>query len=351
MEDPNTLQKSSHQSVEKGRRRSKVSRDAETDIANLYEVLPQLSQMFRVVEKIGEGTFSSVYLAEAQMSDGSRQMFALKHLIPTSHPVRIAAELQCLTVTGGTENVIGVTYCFRKEHHVVIVMPYMEHQPLGDIVGSLSFEEVRHYIYHLLKALRHIHKYTLVDFGLAQGTPDTQIELLKVVKAKAHKGGGSSKLVEESLGKLVPLPRNCRNSALQPSIKAPAKRACAPSRFKHSKVLMGLDNAPRSVFGAKDINGTNTHRPGSDKVEGLLTKLKREEVIPSKSVPSKHSSVPVKGSLNLKQKLPAENQKPRTADAVHPMLTCNCFMTERVCNICLSRCKYLHRFNTIDGLQ
>lgn len=26
---------------------------------------------------------------------------------------------------------MGVTYCFRKEHHVVIVMPYMEHQAIG----------------------------------------------------------------------------------------------------------------------------------------------------------------------------------------------------------------------------
>lgn len=116
----------------------------------------------------GSGTFSSVYLAEAQMRDGRREMFALKHLIPTSHPTRIAAELQCLTVAGwvclhpevllsmmqqskipfclhfsllklicrnmsfclcrGRENVMGVTYCFRKEDHAVIVMPYMEHQ-------------------------------------------------------------------------------------------------------------------------------------------------------------------------------------------------------------------------------
>lgn len=25
---------------------------------------------------------------------------------------------------------MGVTYCFRKEDHVVIVMPYMEHQAI-----------------------------------------------------------------------------------------------------------------------------------------------------------------------------------------------------------------------------
>lgn len=46
------------------------------------------------------GTFSSVYLATAQLQVGHEEKIALKHLIPTSHPVRIAAELQCLTVAG-----------------------------------------------------------------------------------------------------------------------------------------------------------------------------------------------------------------------------------------------------------
>lgn len=31
-----------------------------------------------------------------------------------------------------------------------------------DIIGSLSFEEVRLYIYHLLKALRHIHEFGII---------------------------------------------------------------------------------------------------------------------------------------------------------------------------------------------
>ncbi|XP_058620363.1 cell division cycle 7-related protein kinase isoform X3 [Onychostoma macrolepis] len=301
MEAAQTVQRSTQQSVEKGRSQHRIPRDVETDIAYLYEVLPQLSRIFRIIDKIGEGTFSSVYLAEAQMTDGSRRMFALKHLIPTSHPVRIAAELQCLTVAGGKENVMGVTYCFRKEHHVVIVMPYMEHQTFVDIVGSLSFEDVRHYIFHLLKALRHIHKfgiihrdikptnflfnrqkreYALVDFGLAQGTPDTLIELLKE--------------------------------------------------------LLELDNTPRSVFGEKNVNGTNSHKPGTDKVEGLLSKPKREELIPRKIVSSKHRSVPVRAPLNQRQKAPIESQKPKPP-AVNPSLTCNCYMTDRVCNICMSR--------------
>lgn len=36
----------------------------------------------------------------------------------------------------GRENVMGVTYCFREENHVVIVMPYMEHQAI--VVCALS---------------------------------------------------------------------------------------------------------------------------------------------------------------------------------------------------------------------
>lgn len=87
---------------------------------------------------------------------------------------------------------------------------------------------------HLSFSLR----YALVDFGLAQGTPDTQIELLKVVKSKAYKGGGSSGMVKDSLGKqkLVPLPPNNRNPAIYSSTKAPVKRSCPPSRIKHTKV-------------------------------------------------------------------------------------------------------------------
>uniref|UniRef100_A0A3B4A8R5 non-specific serine/threonine protein kinase n=1 Tax=Periophthalmus magnuspinnatus TaxID=409849 RepID=A0A3B4A8R5_9GOBI len=238
------------------------SRDVETDIELLYKAVPQIGKVFRIIDKIGEGTFSSVYLGEAQMHDGSRQKFALKHLIPTSHPTRIAAELQCLTLAGGQENVMGVTYCFRKEDHVVIVMPYLEHKAIVDIISSLSFEEVRLYIYNLLRALKHIHQfgiihrdikpnnflynrktkeYALVDFGLAQGTADTQIDLLKVSR------------------KVIPKRRTVTGGST--------------ARSKHSKVVYSSQSTA--------------------------------------------------------------NQKPQRA--VPLGVTCSCFQTDRVCNICLSR--------------
>ncbi|XP_034559246.1 cell division cycle 7-related protein kinase isoform X3 [Notolabrus celidotus] len=280
---------------DRGNRRSRIPRDVEMDIESLYKSVPQLAKVFHIMDKIGEGTFSSVYLGEAQMRDGRREMFALKHLIPTSHPTRIAAELQCLTVTGGRENVMGVTYCFRKEDHVVIVMPYMEHQPIVEIIGSLSFEEVRLYIYHLLKALRHIHQfgiihrdikpnnflynrssrmYALVDFGLAQGTADTQIELLKD--------------------------------------------------------LTGLRKVPRPVFGERNLNSC-TQAPSTTKPAAVKTELVKSSK--TEDPATRRVSVASRGPLPVRTQ--SSIQKPQRT--VQQGLTCSCHLTDRVCNICMSR--------------
>lgn len=353
---------------DKTQRRSKLSRDMEADIELLYKAVPQIAKVFCIVDKIGEGTFSSVYLGEAQMQDGTRQKFALKHLIPTSHPTRIAAELQCLTVVGGRENVIGATYCFRKEDHVVIVMPYMEHQPIVDIVGSLSFEEVRLYVYHLLKALRHIHQfgiihrdikpnnflynrkdkvYALVDFGLAQGTADTQIQLLKVGRSLQKDGGGSP--VKPAPAQRIKPPSHTNPTAstsLHPpppvsssstiSRKTALKKravttvSTSTSRTKHSKDLAGLRKMVRPVFGEKNLNRCtstlSTTKQAAARTE-LLKPGKAEDPASRRFLSTGRSAAPLRTQ--------GANQKPQRA--VAQSLTCSCYQTDRVCNICLSR--------------
>nr|XP_040027653.1 cell division cycle 7-related protein kinase isoform X3 [Gasterosteus aculeatus aculeatus] len=277
--------------------RRKVSSDVEIEIGILYKAVPELAKVFRITDKIGEGTFSSVFLGEAQMLDGRREMFALKHLIPTSHPARIAAELQCLTVAGGRENVIGVTYCFRKEDHVVIVMPYMEHKAIVDIIGSLSFEEVRLYIYHLLTALRHIHQfgiihrdikpnnflynrnsrmYALVDFGLAQGTADTHIEMLKD--------------------------------------------------------LVRLRKVPRPVFGERNLNSCTRTLSTAKQV----TKTEASKVVkPSRTEDPAGRRLSSGNRVPLPVRTQSLSQRPQRT--VQQGLTCSCYLTDRVCNICMSR--------------
>ncbi|XP_048845679.1 LOW QUALITY PROTEIN: cell division cycle 7-related protein kinase [Brienomyrus brachyistius] len=320
--------------------KGKISTEVKMDIEQLYEAVPQLTKVFHIIDKIGEGTFSSVYLAEAQMKTGVREKFALKHLIPTSHPLRIAAELQCLTVAGGKENVMGVMYCYRKDDHVVVVMPYMEHQPFVDVLGSLSFEEVRQYMFHLLKALAHIHhfgiihrdikpsnflydrlhrRYALVDFGLAQGTPDTQIELLKVVKLKSHQERPPGPSAERAAQSASATPGPASQHSLVPA----ARRSLPLTQAKRSKDVVA-GPAQRSVFGERNLNSLN-------QCEGAIIKLakapKMESVPARKLVVSKRRAMPGRA--------PVGSQRPRTS--LGPGLTCDCYMTDRVCNVCLSR--------------
>lgn len=82
----------------------KCERIAEQQIAELLSKLPRLDRIFTVHRKIGEGTFSSVYLgslrAHSPLPDSSKRWFAIKHLVPTAHPARIEHELRCLREIG-----------------------------------------------------------------------------------------------------------------------------------------------------------------------------------------------------------------------------------------------------------
>ncbi|XP_008590540.1 PREDICTED: cell division cycle 7-related protein kinase isoform X4 [Galeopterus variegatus] len=269
------------------------------DIEKLYEAVPQLGSVFKIKDKIGEGTFSSVYLATAQLQVGCEEKIALKHLIPTSHPIRIAAELQCLTVAGGQDNVMGVKYCFRKNDHVVIAMPYLEHESFLDILNSLSFQEVREYMFNLFRALKRIHqfgivhrdvkpsnflynrrlkKYALVDFGLAQGTHDTKIEPLKFVQSEAQQEGS-----------------------------------------------VGL-SVQRSVFGERNFNIHSSISHESPAVK-LMKHSKTADVVSRKLATKKVISTKVMNSGVMR----------KTAGSCPASLTCDCYATDKVCSICLSR--------------
>uniref|UniRef100_A0A8C5E7V1 non-specific serine/threonine protein kinase n=1 Tax=Gouania willdenowi TaxID=441366 RepID=A0A8C5E7V1_GOUWI len=288
----------------------KARNDVEIDIEYLYKAVPQVAKVFHIIDKIGEGTFSSVFLGEAQMKNGRKEKFALKHLIPTSHPTRIAAELQCLTVAGGRENVMGVTYCFRKEDHVVIVMPYMEHQAIVDILQSLSFQEVHHYIYNLLRALKHIHhfgiihrdikpnnflynrknkSFALVDFGLAQGTADTQINLLKVVNQRpSQKGGGATGKHEVTRRSKAPVPLRPPTATATGSLPPPSSPSSSSTcRRSHCEFCPQLGKSVRAAAG---VPGRGSH--------------------PIRAQSSRHKQF---GQ------------------------TCSCFLTNQVCDVCTSR--------------
>ncbi|KAF6107918.1 cell division cycle 7 [Phyllostomus discolor] len=309
-------------SLKKHEQNSKLS-GVKKDIEKLYEAVPQLGNVFKIKDKIGEGTFSSVYLATAQLQVGLEEKIALKHLIPTSHPIRIAAELQCLTVAGGQDNVMGVKYCFRKNDHVVIAMPYLEHESFLDILNSLSFQEVREYMFNLFKALKRIHqfgivhrdvkpsnflynrrlkKYALVDFGLAQGTHDTKIELLRFVQSEAQQGSCSQNKSHVITGNKISLsgPAAPKEVDQQPTTKTSVKR---PYTNTQIQIKQGKDGKLMKQSKTVDV----LSRKLAAKKKAVSTKVMNSGVMKKST-----SSCPA-------------NQ------------TCDCYATDKVCSICLSR--------------
>ncbi|XP_076478567.1 cell division cycle 7-related protein kinase isoform X2 [Bombus vancouverensis nearcticus] len=150
--------------------------------------MEEKTQMEEDNDDVGEGTFSSVYLATLKLSDGSKK-FALKHLVPTRHPEKIERELQCMQQIGGKDYVVGLELCLRNFETVIFVMPYMRHDKFSEYVQDMTVKETKDYMIALLTALRRVHKfniihrdvkpsnflydrcnkrYLLVDFGLAQ---------------------------------------------------------------------------------------------------------------------------------------------------------------------------------------
>lgn len=182
-------------------------------IEKLAIELPQLFQHFDIHSQVGEGTFSSVYVAS--LKGNPQKKFAVKHMVRTCHPDRIKIELDCLKKIGGVDNVAGIDFCLRSQDTVVFVMPYLRHKHFNDYVGKMDAKETALYMKNLLMALARVHdfnvihrdvkpsnflydrkggRFLLVDFGLAQEGPG-KVELKRKRAVSSSEESTSAKRV------------------------------------------------------------------------------------------------------------------------------------------------------------
>lgn len=181
------------------------------EMNKLEECFPVLAANYRLIDKIGEGTFSTVYKAEAingsvklglqvwkspplkhikpRVSKRKNPIVALKQIYVTSSPNRIHNELNLLFILTGNLHVAPLLDVLRYQDQVIAILPYYQHSDFRDFYRDLPIKGIKKYLWELLQGLDFVHekgvihrdlkptnflydpfkgKGVLVDFGLAE---------------------------------------------------------------------------------------------------------------------------------------------------------------------------------------
>ncbi|RKF73079.1 Cell cycle serine/threonine-protein kinase hsk1 [Golovinomyces cichoracearum] len=193
------------------------------DMEKFQKTFHGITERFRLINRIGEGTFSTVYKAEdllydryenswdlpetddtqwasppnkkrrleAEASDKRRapKFVAIKKIYVTSSPSRILNELELLADLRNCESVCPLITAFRHTDQVVAVLPYFPHTDFRNYFRDMTIPDIRIYFRSLFTALATVHEKdiihrdikptnflyepgrrrgVLVDFGLAE---------------------------------------------------------------------------------------------------------------------------------------------------------------------------------------
>ncbi|CAK3900905.1 related to mitogen-activated kinase HOG1 [Lecanosticta acicola] len=186
------------------------------DMESFEQTFRNIGSRYRLINRIGEGTFSTVYKAEDLLYDryvnnwdpdaekenlenitSSKQpttqhkpkYVAIKKIYVTSSPNRILNELELLHDLKDSPNVCPLITAFRHQDQVIAILPFFQHKDFRDYFREFTFEEMRIYFHSLFTAVASVHEAeiihrdikptnflyspaqrrgVLVDFGLAE---------------------------------------------------------------------------------------------------------------------------------------------------------------------------------------
>jgi len=159
------------------------------EVAEFVDNFEGVDSQFRILDKVGEGTFSMVFRAIDLHSPGQNEVVAVKRIHATSSPARIRNELEILAALHDGEYICSVITAMRCRDQVLLVMPYIEFTDFRFMYNTSELPEMQVYMSQLLKALeftaergvihrdvkptnflynRDTQKGLLVDFGLAE---------------------------------------------------------------------------------------------------------------------------------------------------------------------------------------
>lgn len=178
--------------------------EVQEEVAKLYEDVPILQKQYDILDKIGEGTFSTVYKAtdikgtiisrfSSHFWPAEKKYVALKKIYVTSSPQRIYNELNLLYLLSDCIRVAPLCDAKRSKDQVIAVLPFYAHEEYRSFYRDLPIKGIKMYMWELLQALKFVHskgvihrdvkptnflfnpelgRGVLVDFGLAEKQPD-----------------------------------------------------------------------------------------------------------------------------------------------------------------------------------
>ncbi|CRK29385.1 hypothetical protein BN1723_018397, partial [Verticillium longisporum] len=132
-----------------------VDSGVQQEMDRLQEVFPGFRNQYRLIKRIGEGTFSTVYKAEdllyeeydndwdvdghhddrdryGRMKARAGRFVAVKKIYVTSSPSRIFNELELLYDLRNSPAVCPLITAFRSTDQVLAVLPYFRHEDFRD---------------------------------------------------------------------------------------------------------------------------------------------------------------------------------------------------------------------------
>lgn len=340
-------------------------------MANLRQQIPDIDNIFNIHRKIGRGTFSSVFLGTLKCHERlpveKRKLFAIKHLVPTSHPSRIERELRCMMLIGGASNVVGVDLCLRRQESVAFVMPFIAHDQFHVYYDKMTPAETQLYMKNLLIALKRVHEFNvihrdvkpsnflynrkkqtflLVDFGLAQ---DISSRVVKEATTAAEDKTGKRRLSgtamegsQQNSDAIVQVPKkiklqddNMENSTTL--VRGEEQELQPPPVFKTPLKQSNQIISPMKLSNiTKDLYSSPLVRQIKSTVLGISSNLKaaqrqQQGRSGNPTVPAPIPPKTVTGGSRTHQYNTSSSASPAAKqDAV-----CKCFGKSQVCNICM----------------
>ena len=113
---------------------------------------------FEVVQPLGSGAFSNVFLARYKRSG---TLYALKRVVWSLHPDRVTTEVKWLMELSHPclVKLLGI---MRDREQVTLVLEYVPHMPFRQLMTIVTPLQIKYYMFQLLAALSHMHSKKII---------------------------------------------------------------------------------------------------------------------------------------------------------------------------------------------